>query len=100
MLSCFMLNSSVSILAPFFVVSGNGYNFTLASVQIHSNSINERKKNKHLVLETVRKRVTSGVFEKGPFLASNSILLYHLNNESSAHNGNTLQKRLYSLNML
>lgn len=44
MLSCFMLSCSVSILAPCSVVSGKGYNFTLASVQIHSNSINERKK--------------------------------------------------------
>jgi len=53
-----------------------------------------------LVLETVRKRITSGVFEKGPCLPSNSILLCHLNNESSAHNGSTLQERLYNLNML
>lgn len=41
-----------------------------------------------------------GVFEKGPCLPSNSILLYHLNNESSAHNGSTLQKRPYNLNAL
>lgn len=81
------------------MVSGKGYHITLASVQIRSNSLNEEKE-KNLVLETVRKRITSGVFEKGPCLPSNSILLHRLNNESSTGNSSTLQERLYNLNML
>lgn len=93
---CFLFSS-------FFCGFRKGYTFTLSSRQIHSNSANERKNPNPPGFRNSEKKNHLWCFsvsEKGPCLPSNSLLLYHLSNESSAHNGSTLQKRPNNLNML